>query len=58
MNEPRKPTVPIDTRPVGEKAEVPPMPDGCIWGCLGFTGLVVVLILIGLLRRLFLFAFW
>lgn len=60
MNEPRKPATPIVVERGTEKAaaQAPSPPDGCIYGCITLVGLSVVLVVIGVVRRLVVFAFW
>lgn len=59
MNEPRKPTTPI-TVEASEQKKPKPLTNSdccCAAGCFGFMALVVVLTAVGVIRRLFEFAF-
>jgi hypothetical protein len=61
MNEPRKPTTPIVVEAENTaKPKAKPLTNSdccCAAGCLGFFTIVVILTAIGVLRRLFDFAF-
>jgi hypothetical protein len=61
MNEPRKPTTPIVVEAEdAAKPKAKPLTNSdccCAAGCTGFIGLVGFLLAVGVLRRLFDFAF-